>query len=281
MLFQIESLPFDFSFAVPMFFFWVMISIFIILLIDIEMMNRKVIITILIITLLYGGVLFGGFPHALMPIQHILIILGGRGLISSLLPVVLVLSLLLASSLIVGRIFCGFACPIGALQELISKINFKSDLKAQEKVKYRIEDSSKLPSIVRRIFLGILVIMAVFGDILFLETISPLTGFFIFRSPFTLTLLIPLVSLIVVSIISIFVYRPWCRYLCPFGAFSSLCGRISKIKYHRTEDCTDCGLCEKICPTQEASAGSKRNECYFCNRCIEICPNDAIKFSER
>lgn len=244
------------------------------------MMNRKLIIVISVITILYGGILFGGFPHAVMPIQHILFILSGRGLISSLLPVIIVLSLLLATSLIVGRIFCGFACPIGTLQELISKINFKSDLKSQEKVKYRIEDSSKLPSRIRRIFLAILIILAIFG-ILLLEMINPLTGFFIFRSPFTLTLLIPLVSLIVVSIVSIFIYRPWCRYLCPFGAFSSLCSRISRNKYHRTEDCTDCGLCEKTCPTQEASAGSKRNECYFCNRCIEICPNDAIKFSER
>jgi len=280
MLFQIEPLPFEYNFAVPMFFFWVMILVITILLIDIEMMNRKLIIVISVITILYGVILFGGFPHAVMPIQHILFILSGRGLISSLLPVIIVLSLLSATSLIVGRIFCGFACPIGTLQELISKINFKSDLKSQEKVKYRIEDSSKLPSRIRRIFLAILIILAIFG-ILLLEMINPLTVFFIFRSPFTLTLLIPLVSLIVVSIVSIFIYRPWCRYLCPFGAFSSLCSRISRKKYHRTEDCTDCGLCEKICPTQEASAGSKRNECYFCNRCIEICPNDAIKFSER
>ena len=279
MLFQIESAPFDISFAVPMFFFWVVISILTILLINAEMMSRKVFIAISVITILFGGILFGGFPNVLVPTQYILRILGRQGLISSLHAAVIVLSLILGSSLIVGRIFCGFACPIGALQELISKINFKSDLKAQEKVKYRIEGSSKIASLVRRVFLGILIIMAVFGGILFLETINPLSGFFIFRSTFTLTLIIPLISLIIVSIVSIFVYRPWCRYLCPFGAFSSLCSRISKKKYRRTEDCTNCGLCEKICPTQEAYAGSKKNECYFCNRCIEICPDNAMKFS--
>jgi NAD-dependent dihydropyrimidine dehydrogenase PreA subunit len=56
---------------------------------------------------------------------------------------------------------------------------------------------------------------------------------------------------------------------------------MSRIKYHRTDDCTECGLCEKICPTQEAGVGSKKNECYFCNRCIEICPSNAIKFSKQ
>ncbi|MHA1931341.1 MAG: 4Fe-4S binding protein [Promethearchaeota archaeon] len=281
MLVQIESLPFDYNFAVPMFFYWVLISIITILLIDIEMMNQKTIIVISIITILYGGILFGGSPHAVVPIQYFLIILSGKGLFSALLPVLIIFSFLLASSLIVGRIFCGFACPIGVLQELISKINFKSNLKAKEKAKYRIVVSSKLPSITRRIFLGILIITAIFGGIIFLETINPLTGFSIFRSPFTLTLLISLVSLIVVSIVSIFVYRPWCRFLCPFGAFSSLCSRMSRIKYHRTDDCTECGLCEKICPTQEAGVGSKKNECYFCNRCIEICPSNAIKFSKQ
>ena len=99
MFLQIESLHFEYNFAVPMFFFWVLISIITILLIDIEMMNRKVIIVISLITILYGGGLFGGFPHALIPIQHILIILSGHGLFSSLLPVIIVLSLLLDNTL--------------------------------------------------------------------------------------------------------------------------------------------------------------------------------------
>lgn len=281
MIFQIEPLPFEYNFTVPMFFFWVLIFVITVLLIEIKIMNRKAIIVVFLITLLFGGVLLGGFPHALIPIQYILIILSGKGLITALLPVLIVLGVLLTSSLIIGRIFCGVACPVGVLQELISRISFKSNLKAQEKTKYRIEVSSKLPSIIRRIFLGIIIIFAVFGGILFLETINPLTGFSIFRFPFTLSLLVPIVSLIIVSIVSLFVYRPWCRFLCPFGAFSSLCSRISRFKYHRTDDCTDCGLCEKICPTQEAHAGSNKNECYFCNRCIEICPNDAIKLSKQ
>jgi len=60
---------------------------------------------------------------------------------------------------------------------------------------------------------------------------------------------------------------------------SALTSRLSRNKYERTEACTECGLCEKVCPTQEAFANSKKTECNYCNRCIEICPVDAIKFS--
>lgn len=281
MWFQTIDLPFNYNYAVPMFIFWVLISAMTIILIDIESLNQKAFYVISSITLLYGGLVLGGFPHAVMPIQYLLIILGGQGVISALLPVLIILGLLLASSLLVGRMFCGFACPVGVVQELLSKINFKSNPEALNKTKYHIDVPSKYTSIIRRIFLGILIIIAVFGVVLFLEVINPLTGFSIFRTPFTIALLIPVISLIIFSILSIFIYRPWCRFLCPFGALSSLCSRISRIKYHRTEDCTECGLCEKVCPTQEAFAYSKKNECYFCNRCIEVCPHNAIKFSEQ
>jgi NAD-dependent dihydropyrimidine dehydrogenase PreA subunit len=49
----------------------------------------------------------------------------------------------------------------------------------------------------------------------------------------------------------------------------------------RTDDCTECGLCEKICPTQEAYKDSKKTECYFCGRCVDICPVNAIKFERK
>jgi formate hydrogenlyase subunit 6/NADH:ubiquinone oxidoreductase subunit I len=49
----------------------------------------------------------------------------------------------------------------------------------------------------------------------------------------------------------------------------------------RTGDCTECELCEKVCPTQEAFRDSKKAECYFCGRCVDICPVNAIKLERR
>lgn len=46
--------------------------------------------------------------------------------------------------------------------------------------------------------------------------------------------------------LSSYIYRPWCRILCPFGALVSLTSRFSRYKLRRTESCTNCGSCENI-----------------------------------
>jgi len=113
-----------------------------------------------------------------------------------------------------------------------------------------------------------------------LQIINPFTGFKIFTNPLAPLVLIPGISLIIVAIASFFVYRPWCRLLCPFGTLASVIGRFSQYKYIRTEDCNECGLCEKICPTHQAEQDSKKEECYNCNRCNNVCPQYAIKLGK-
>lgn len=278
MFLQAEILPFEAIYGVPMIISWIVTFLFCIMLIDAEMMNRKVRTGIYIVTIICGGVLLGGIPNAVVPIQQVLITMGLRGDFSYLLPAIIILGVLFASSLFVGRIFCAFACPLGVLQELISRINFKSDLDSQKEVKYHIKVFSSVSNKVRWIFLSALILLT-FWSIIILPMFNPLSGFSVFRTPFATTIIIPFIGLIVVCVASIFLYRPWCRFLCPFGTGSSLCGQVARTKYQRTEDCTECGLCEKICPTQEAARESKKGECYYCNRCIEICPHNAIKLN--
>jgi polyferredoxin len=239
------------------------------------MMSKKMRVSILLITIIFGGIWLGGIPNAIMPIQQTLTAIGLRINFDYLLPAIIIVSVLLTTSVIVGRIFCGFACPIGALQELISKINFKSDLKAQKKVKIRIDVSTRLSVKVRWIFLGLLFLSASIWSLIILPEFNPLLGFSIFRSPDSHTLVIPFIALILVCITSVFLYRPWCRFLCPFGTGSSF---LTRTKLQHMENCTDCGVCEKICPTQEATKESKKGECYLCFRCAEACPNNAIIF---
>lgn len=243
------------------------------------MLTRKVSFIIYIITILFTGLLFGGFPNLLMPFQQILIAIGIRSDILAIFPVILIFLTLLLITFFLGRILCAYACPLGALQELISKINFKSDLKAQKKAKFHFEVSSSKASLIRRAFLGITILFAAIWSIQILLFFNPILGFWYFIPLISYTFIIPFIGLIVVSIASIFLYRPFCRFICPFGAFASLCSRFSRNKYQRTEECNECGLCEKICPTQEARTDSKNGECYYCNRCIDICPKDAIEFS--
>lgn len=277
--FTIEQLPFEPVFGVPMIIYWIISFMFCTILIQAKLMTKKTRIGFYFITIFFGGLLLGAKANFSKPIQQTMIALGSHHNLEYLLPAILILILLLGSSFMVGRMLCGYACPVGALQELLSLINFKSNIKDHRKNQYHITTTSKNANVVRWSFLVILLVLASIWSIIILPFISPFTGFTFINTLFDFALILPFMSLFIIAITSIFVYRPWCRFLCPFGATSSLFSRFTMNKYIRTEACTECGLCEEICPTQEAAVDSKKSECYYCNRCIDVCPVDAIEYT--
>ncbi len=268
MINQFELVPRDSP--APMILYWMVIFIVSLGLIDSRSLNRKKRITLYLTTLIIAGVILGGIPHVVLPIEYTLTtIASGGGLISVLHPLA-ICTVIIAFSFVVGRVFCGYGCPVGVIQELISQINFPSDFTKYQKNTTHVEISSRISTRIRWIYFCVLIITSIIGFNLVSVT-SPMSVFlFIMGSS--------LVSMIVISILSIFLYRPWCRFFCPFGAASAFCSQFATIKYRRTDDCTECGDCEITCPTQEAFDHSKKGECYFCNRCIEVCPQDAIKY---
>jgi polyferredoxin len=281
MIFQNSGMSFNLITALPMFLLWIAVSIVALLLINKGKLNKKYSLIIYTVVVVLGGVILGGVPNAVLPIQTILSAIGVSSSIIIILPMIIILIILLLTVLLFGRIFCGFVCPVGALQEFISKINFKSNIKKQKDVKYKIDISLKTANIIRWIFFGVIIILAIFWSFSVLQIINPFSGFKIFTNPLAPLFLIPGITLIIVAIASFFVYRPWCRLFCPFGMLASVIGRFSQKKYIRTEDCNECGSCEKICPTHQAERDSKKEECYYCNRCVDVCPQDAIKLGKR
>ena len=280
MIFQNTGMSFNLITALPMFLLWIVVSVVALLLINKGKLNKKFSFIIYIVVVVLGGVILGGVPNAVLPIQTILSAIGMGSPFIIILPMIIILIILLLTVLLFGRIFCGFACPVGALQELISKINFKSNIKKQKNVKYKIDISLKTANIIRWIFFGVIIVLAIIWSFSLLQVINPFTGYKLFTNPLAPLFLIPGITLIIVAIASFFMYRPWCRLFCPFGTLASVVGRFSQYKYNRTEDCNECGLCEKICPTHQAERDSKKDDCYYCNRCIDICPQDAIKLEK-
>jgi polyferredoxin len=230
-----------------------------------------------IISFLGIGLLLGGRPNPVNAFNQIFANLIPTTSISFrlFLSALGVFSIMLGSVIFFSRIFCGYACPLGSMQELTSKINFKSSLKAQRRVKFSFDPPERILRIIRWIYLGILVITAILWGFSVSQFFDPFNGFQFMDE----LVLFTVIFLLVILITNFFLYRPWCLIFCPFGAISSLIS-FSRLRYIRTDDCTDCGLCEKICPNHSANRDDNITECYYCNRCVDICPHNAIKYAK-
>jgi len=166
-------------------------------------------------------------------------------------------------ALVLGRLLCGYLCPIGALQELAYSIPGKKIAIKQKWVLMTIR-------------LGIFAVILVTG-IFYTTAVLNWLGV---KDFFSLIVTVPFWIFTAMLIASIFIYRPFCRLACPYGIFLSLASVIGIFRLRRNDKCIDCGKCEKICPTGEAGRNDKKMECYMCNRCVEICPVDAIDYQK-
>jgi polyferredoxin len=221
----------------------------------------------------------------LNPLQALTAMVGAREFIGNYWPALITV----AVTLVFGRVWCAWFCPLGAVLELFG---FKGRrIKAQwlRKVKY--------------VVLFTILVMAAFGSLAFMyfEPITiiirgittgakPLMEYFqmadkkdfiwpgfswwMIGVPFVLVLLLNLVE-----------KRFWCRYLCPLGALIGLGSKFSWIKRRVDQmSCVKCGECAKICPmgaiSPENDYKSDPAECIMCMDCAVPCPKLAISFEK-
>lgn len=132
-----------------------------------------------------------------------------------------------------GRVFCAGVCPFGALQELV---NIKN---------YRLSKAvTTVLSMIPWIYLIFAILYAVTRSSFIICRFDPFIG--IFRLGGDIGLIIFGVLLLIASI---FTGRPFCRFLCPYGALLSLFSRVSIWKVELTKKpCINCELCHNACP---------------------------------
>ena len=136
-------------------------------------------------------------------------------------------------TLFFGRVFCAGVCPFGALQDLVNVKNYKLS-----------KAVTAVLSIFPWIYLGLAVLFAVTNSRFIICRFDPFVG--IFRLGGELPLILFGVLLL---IFSIFTGRPFCRFICPYGAILSLFSRISFRQVKITKkDCINCQLCHNSCP---------------------------------
>ncbi len=200
-----------------------------------------------------------------------------------------VLGFLMIVGAFFGRLVCGWLCPFGLVQDLLYKIPFFKKLKKLPGDKFL----KWLKFVILALFVIILPLFAVDafgqGKPWFCEYICP-SGTLGAGVPLTILneglrniigwlYAWKMAILVLIIFLSILVYRPFCRYLCPLGAIYGLFNPVSLYRYKIDEKkCTSCGACQKECKLDiKTFATPNSMECIRCGDCIKACPYNAIK----
>lgn len=175
-----------------------------------------------------------------------------------------------------NKMICGWACPFGALQEIIYSIPILRRIK-QKKLPFILTNTI-------RAGLFLFTLLFLFG------IIGASKGFVIYHyvNPFNLfNLDFESLSILLTVIIALggafIIYRPFCQLICPFGFISWIAERFSIFRIRIDKDkCTQCGACIEVCPLEAAKGRVAGNrlpaDCFSCARCLNVCPVDAIQY---
>lgn len=182
----------------------------------------------------------------------------------------------LTLAIVGNKLICGWACPFGALQELVYSLPILRRLK-RWKVPFWCSN-------LVRVGLFAVMLVMLFG------IVGGKRGFVLYHSinPFNLFNLefesiSMAIAVVVALLLGLVIYRPFCQFICPFGLVSWIAERFSlarvRIDHQR---CNRCGACSRACPLDAAKHRVEGKvlaaDCYSCARCLNVCPQDAITY---
>lgn len=202
-----------------------------------------------------------------------------------------VVGLLLFFGALLGRAVCGFLCPFGLVQDLLHKLPFPR------------RKLGPFPGdrLLRKLKYAVLLVLVIGLPALVLDYVPAFCKYLCPAG--TLGGGIPLVLLhgerlhlsvgglffwklaaaLVILLLSIVIFRPFCKYLCPLGALYGLTNPIALYRMHADAGrCTGCGACARACPMQvDPSKTPNSPECIRCGVCTRCCPAQALHLGIR
>ena len=229
----------EIHYSVPNELFWMTVDVFLqtalmsfVAWTVIKRRTRKPIIPVSVLSVAYFGFFRKGCVCSIGAVQNVTLALVDPAYVMPL-SVLLFFMLPILFAFLFGRVFCAGVCPFGALQELVNVRN------------YRLSKAvTSVLGILPWIYLIFAMLFAVTQSRFIICRFDPFVG--IFRLGGDMTLIIFGVLLL---IIAIFTGRPFCRFICPYGALLSLFSRVSIRKIELTKkNCINCELCHNACP---------------------------------
>ena len=222
------------------------------------------------------GVIMGSDPSPMGTVKDAIHLFGTTGAV--FIPRMIALAVFLILVFWVNKYICAWGCQVGTIQDLIFRINRSKDHRAvvgrQVKVPFVLTNSIR----VAFLFLFTIVVLLRGTDI-----IEPIDPFKIYNPVHIGIFGGIFIGLLLIA--SLFVYRPWCHFFCPFGLVGWLIEKVSLVKISVDyEACIACEQCTKACPSTVMEAILKRKtmtipDCFSCYTCRDVCPTDAIHFS--
>ncbi|MDR1883790.1 MAG: 4Fe-4S binding protein [Prevotella sp.] len=193
--------------------------------------KRAPVMWVSVFSVAYFGFFRSGCVCSIGSIQNVALALADSSYAMPL-AVLLFFILPVIFTLLFGRVFCAGVCPLGALQELVNVKNFRLSKPVEAVL-----------GIIPWIYLSFAVLYAVTRSSFIICRFDPFIGIFRLGGDIGLILFGALLLLA-----AVFTGRPFCRFLCPYGALLSLFSRVSVWKIKITPKCINCDLCHSACP---------------------------------
>ena len=216
---------------------------------------------VLVFGLAYGLLTRGGLnPSPVFSLRNLLTSTLVKQQLS--LPIAAMLVLLLVMVFVSNKSICGWGCQFGLLQDLLHRVPLP-----KWKPPFWLSNTARITA-----FVALVVGLVTAG----LDWVGVIDPFQLFSFSFSLTIGLFSAGVLVASL---FIYRPWCQFLCPFGVIGWLVEQASLFRPRiNREECKECQLCVKACPSRAMAdfyAGKRFHaDCFACGACIAACPQD-------
>lgn len=201
-------------------------------------------------------------------------------------PMIVVAGIITLLTLLGPKLFCGWVCPVGGLQELLSMLARKLKLRLW-RAPFRLTQSVRVIIFLLFLFLSgtAVVYILVEGEKVafpIYDWFNAFHGFEFEKAPALLDIIIRYGALVVTIVLGLFIYRPYCHFVCPVGLLTHLLEPIALFRIRRKAGaCDDCGACVPCTPCQSVPEVIKgavmRPDCFGCGECLSSCRKDAFE----